>query len=99
MKEKKLAITDNVAPSSPAVKSDTTEVMSEIDLSLLENEKLKMKLANLEAEVANEKLKTALSHKESAQLSYDKFVLQVAIKHKLSEGDVIDASGKIVRNS
>lgn len=94
MKEKtmkKLENTDTSATDNSTVLTPS-ESLSEMDRAQLENSKMK-------AELALEKVKTAIAQKENAEVSYNNFVLQLALKHKLNEGDVIEENGTIKRNT
>lgn len=82
MKEKK-TVADTVA--MPIV-----ETLSDIDKSLIENNKMRKELA-----LAN--VKNALIQSENAELSYNNMILQLAMKYKLNEGDIITENGTIQR--
>jgi hypothetical protein len=68
------------------------EKLADADKTTLDSIKLKR-------ELALERAKTAVAQSESAQLAYDNVVLQLAMKYKLSDGDVIEDTGEIKRNS
>jgi hypothetical protein len=69
-----------------------TEKLSDSDKATLDGVKAK-------AEMAFEKAKTAVAQSESAKLSYDNIVLQLALRYKLNEGDTISDNGEIKRKS
>lgn len=91
MKEKRKALPDPDVASESAASSNEEEALSEVDKSLLENTKLKRELA-----LAN--VKTVLTQSENAELVYNNVILQLALKYKLSEGDIITEDGTIKRN-
>jgi hypothetical protein len=66
------------------------EFLSELDKGLIDNTKLKR-------ELALERVKNALSQSENAELLYNNVILQLAMKYKLKEGDIITEDGTIKR--
>ena len=54
--------------------------------------------SRLKSELASERVKTALSQKETIEAQYQNLVLTLALKHQLAEGDVIDEDGTIIRS-
>lgn len=87
MKEKKVqAATSDAVNVIPIV----AEKISDNDQALLDNAKLK-------SELAMEKVKTAIVHKENVELSYENLVLQIALKYNLKVEDIIEANGEIRR--
>lgn len=79
----------SVTPSLSVVPT-IAESLTETDRGLIENAKLKRELA-----MSN--VKGALAQSENAELSYNNIILQLALKYKLSEGDIIEENGNIKR--
>lgn len=76
---------------TPLLLSDTVEeTLSEVDRGMVENARMKRELA-----LSN--VKNALSQSENAELSYNNMILQLALKYKLTEGDIISENGQIQR--
>lgn len=78
------AIAQAEASSAPA------ESLSELDKCLVDNTKLKR-------ELALERVKNALSQSENVELLHNNIILQLAMKYKLKEGDIISEDGTIKR--
>lgn len=68
------------------------EKLADADKTLLDTAKLKREQALMAA-------KLSVSQSESADLSYQNLVLQLALKYNLKEGDLIEESGQITRKS
>ncbi len=66
------------------------ESLSELDKCLVDNTKLKR-------ELALERVKNALSQSENVELLHNNIILQLAMKYKLKEGDIISEDGTIKR--
>jgi hypothetical protein len=81
-----------INPSEQKILPSAAESLSEIDRVIIDNGKMK-------SEIATEKVKTALALQGQAAAEYDNIVLRMALKYKLQDGDVIEESGTIKRNS
>ena len=81
-----------LAPVAETAGTEITETISEVEQSRMENLRLK-------SELAIEKVKTAIAQKENVEMSYNNLVLQLALKYRLNEGDVIEPNGMITRRS
>lgn len=76
----------------PVIIAGVAERLTDTDKNVMDN-------ARLKSDLEFERVKTALSQKENAELSYNNLVLSMALKYRLSEGDIIEADGTIKRNS
>lgn len=72
--------------------SNDVEKLADPDKTTLDTAKMKRELALANA-------KTALAQSENAELSYNNVVLQLALKYKLANGDIINEDGTIERKS
>ncbi len=68
----------------------TEESISESDLALLDNMKLKKELATAD-------VKQALVQRECVELQYSNMILKFAVKYALRDGDIIGEDGSIKR--
>lgn len=75
-----------------SLSENAVEKLSDADRSTLDAAKMKRELALANA-------KTALAQSENAELSYNNIVLQLALKYKLSNGDMINEDGTINRKN
>ena len=69
---------------------DVVERLAEVDKSALDLAKVKKELALANA-------KTALAQSETAELSHNNVILQLALKYALKDGDTISDDGVITR--
>jgi hypothetical protein len=76
--------------TQPPVKFDVLERLADSDKAVLDQSKSKRELALSEA-------KLAVSKSENTELAYNNIILQLALKYKLVDGDVIEESGEIKR--
>lgn len=65
---------------------------------LLENDVAIIETAKMKRELSLANVKSALVQSENAELSYNNILLQLALKYRLNEGDVIEEDGTIKRN-
>jgi hypothetical protein len=63
---------------------------------LSETDRMALKLANAEKEVALANAKTALAESEKAELNYRYFILQLYRKYGLSDTDALNQNGDIL---
>ena len=68
------------------------DIQVEVVERLSESDNSSLLLSKVKAELAVEKAK-------AAQLSYDNIVLQLALKYKLTDGDIIGDDGVIQRKA
>ena len=66
---------------------------------LIDADKMTLDISKMKRELALANAKTAIAQSESAELTYNNIVLQLAIKYKLSDGDVINDNGEIQRKT
>lgn len=65
--------------------------------SLSETDKNTLEMTKLKRDLALTNVKLALAQSENAELLYNNYVLQLAMRYKLNEGDVIAENGIIQR--
>ena len=80
-------------------KTATEAVIATVGAQITDTDRNVLDNARLKSELALERVKTALSQKETADISYNNMVLTLAVKYRLTEGDVIEIDGTIQRNS
>ena|ERR1700743_1619313 len=83
-----------LAPSQPPAQDSMRVEMVE---RLTEGDKTVLDLAKAKRETALEKAKTALAQSEVSELAYNNVILQLAIKYRLVDGDMINEDGSIKR--
>lgn len=79
--------------------SDNKEMQVQVVERLSNEDKATLDSIKMKRELALERAKTAVSQSESAQLAYDNVILQLAMKYKLSDGDVIEDNGELKRKA
>jgi hypothetical protein len=72
---------------------------TKVSEKLSDTDKSNLDLVRMKRELALANAKTALAQSETAQVSYDNIILQLAMKYKLVDGDVISDAGEIQRKS
>jgi hypothetical protein len=80
------------------VSPETQQVVQVVE-RLTDGDKSVLEIIKLKREVALAHAKTALAQSESAELAYNNVVLQLAMRYRLSDGDVINDDGTIQRKS
>lgn len=83
--------TDTVAPTQPS-NVQITERLEDADKTALDLVKAKRETASMNA-------KLAVSQSETADLTYNNLVLRLALKYRLSDGDLLGEDGTITRKS
>jgi hypothetical protein len=66
---------------------------------LLDADKSVLDIAKAKKELALTQAKLAIAQSESAGLTYDNIVLQLAMKYQLKEGNIISEDGTIIRQN
>jgi hypothetical protein len=80
---------EKVAEPKP-LKVEVVERLTDLDKSFLD-------LAKARRETALANAKTALAQSEISELSYNNAILQLAIRYRLADGDIINEDGSITR--
>jgi|SRR5277367_6436451 len=97
-KEKKVKQELLQAASAPVVPPvPTPPVKVEIVERLADQDKSVLDLAKARRETALEKAKTALAQSETSELAYNNVILQLALRYRLVDGDIINDDGTIKR--
>jgi hypothetical protein len=79
-----------ILTSDKPLNVQVAEFLSEADKTLLDTAKLKLELASANT-------KTAVAQNESARLAHSNVVLQLAMRYRLVDGDLITEDGEIKR--
>jgi hypothetical protein len=73
--------------------TNTVELVEKIS----DQDKITLDAIKMKRELAIANARAAVAQSESADMSYNNVVLQLAIKYKLNDGDMIEDDGKIKR--
>lgn len=93
--------TDSVqqSDSAPATDAPTPPMNVQVVERLTDADKNALDMIKVKRELALANAKAALAQSESAELSYNNLVLQLAMRYRLFDGDLINEDGSIVRKS